>query len=63
MAAEPLVNKTVRLSKEQIAALQEEGERDRRDLSALIRIAVDELLERRRPAQPAGAHSGEAVAA
>lgn len=43
--ADTLKNKTVRLSEEQIAALNAEAIRDRRDFSQLVRIAVDELLE------------------
>lgn len=51
--ADRMVNKTVRLSKEQIRALEEEGQRDRREFSALVRIAVDELLQARRAAADA----------
>jgi hypothetical protein len=43
-----LINKTIRLSPAQITALREEGARDRRDLSALVRIAVDDLIAARR---------------
>ncbi len=45
--AATLINKTVRLSEEQIDGLKAEGERDRREFSELIRIAVDELLSAR----------------
>jgi hypothetical protein len=46
--AATLINKTVRLSEEQIAGLHEEGQRDRREFSELVRIAVDELLAARK---------------
>lgn len=45
----PLVNKTVRLSREQIAGLKKEAKLDRRDgWTSLVRIAVDEMLQDRR---------------
>lgn len=53
-----LVNKTVRLSEEQIAALKEEAKLDKRDVGALIRIAVDDLIVSRkasRAPEPVGA--------
>lgn len=47
--AAPLVNKTVRLSNEQIDGLKKEAELDKRDhWTSLVRIAVDEMLEARR---------------
>lgn len=57
--AAPLVNKTVRLSEEQIEQLKKEAELDKRDVGALVRIAVDELIESRKLAR----RNGEAVAA
>jgi hypothetical protein len=49
MADKPLINKTVRLSEDQIAGLQEEARLDHRDSwTSLVRIAVDEMLEARR---------------
>jgi hypothetical protein len=54
--AAPLVNKTVRLSEDQIEGLKEEAKLDHRDSwTSLVRIAVDEMLEarrQRRAAQP-----------
>lgn len=41
---EALVNKTVRLSGEQIAGLKKEAARRNRKFTELIRIAVDEML-------------------
>lgn len=60
--AGPLINKTVRLSKEQIAALKEEAALDRREFSDMVRIAVDDLIEDRRlEREPMPANGAEAV--
>lgn len=42
-----LLNKTVRLSQEQISGLEKEAVRRNRKLTELIRIAVDEMLLRK----------------
>jgi hypothetical protein len=48
MAGKPLINKTVRLSEEQIAGLQAQAEVEKRDhWTSLVRVAVDEMLEAR----------------
>lgn len=45
----PLLNKTVRLSVDQITGLQEEAALDNRDhWTSLVRVAIDEMLEARR---------------
>jgi hypothetical protein len=60
--AAPLVNKTVRLSEDQIEGLKEEAKLDHRDSwTSLVRIAVDEMLEARRRRR--AIQKGEAVAA
>jgi len=46
-----LKTKSVRLSEEQIDALQEFAGRDKRDVSQVIRIAIDEFFERQREKQ------------
>jgi predicted transcriptional regulator len=40
--------KSVRLSQEQIEALERRAKEDKRDVSQVIRIALDEFFERRR---------------
>jgi predicted transcriptional regulator len=40
--------KSVRLSQEQIEALERRAKEDKRDVSQVIRIALDEFLERQR---------------
>jgi len=43
-----LKTQSVRLSKEQIEALKRRAVEDKRDVSQVIRIALDEFLERQR---------------
>jgi predicted transcriptional regulator len=43
-----LKSKSVRLSQEQIEALERRAEEDKRDVSQVIRIALDEFFERQR---------------
>jgi hypothetical protein len=43
-----LKTQSVRLSKEQIEALKRRAVEDKRDVSQVIRIALDEFLERHR---------------
>jgi hypothetical protein len=44
----PLQTKSVRLTPQQIKALEKFAQRDRRDPSEVIRIAIDEFFERRK---------------
>ena len=41
-----LKSKSVRLSQEQIEALERRAKEDKRDISQVIRIALDEFFER-----------------
>lgn len=46
-----LSSKSVRLSQEQIEALEEYARQDKREVSSVIRIAIDDFLDRARLAK------------
>jgi hypothetical protein len=53
-----LKTKSVRLSQEQIEALERRAEEDKRDVSQVIRIALDEFFQRKRGIKIPARHPG-----